>query len=83
MGLDTVALIEGHFAERRCLSMDKTVDYLKKTYLDHGKLGAKSPKGGFYPPVTANGPKLLVLDTGWPDLFPLCLLFRLLERFWR
>lgn len=64
MGLDTVALIEGHFAEKRYLPIDKTVDYLKKTYLDHGKLGAKSPKGGFYPPVTANGPKLLVLDTG-------------------
>jgi DNA-binding beta-propeller fold protein YncE len=36
------------------------VDFLKKNYLDHGKLGLKSSKGGLFP----REPKLLVLDIG-------------------
>lgn len=36
------------------------MDFLKKNYLDMGKLGNKSSKGGLLPRI----PKLLVLDTG-------------------
>ncbi|KAL7622780.1 hypothetical protein AAE478_006459 [Parahypoxylon ruwenzoriense] len=60
IGLDTVAFIEGHYIHERGLSSAKTVDFLKKNYLDQGKLGNKSSKGGLYPRV----PKLLVLDIG-------------------
>lgn len=51
VGLDTVALIEGHYIAERGLSSTHTTDYLKKDYLDHGKLGSKCDKGGLYPPV--------------------------------
>ncbi|KAE8385276.1 hypothetical protein BDV23DRAFT_190920 [Aspergillus alliaceus] len=72
VGLDTVAFIESHYVQERGLPSEKTVDYLKKYYLDDGKLGNKSPKGGLYVPAeeksTANedstGPKILVLDIG-------------------
>ena len=66
VGLDTVAFIENHYVKERGLSSEKTVDFLKKNYLDHGKLGAKCTKGGLYPPAAFNSsnPKLLVLDVG-------------------
>lgn len=73
VGLDTVAFIEEHYIAELGLSPEKTVDFLKKNYLDHGKLGAKCAKGGLYPPsstqaIVKNGvlsePKLLVLDVG-------------------
>ncbi|KAL6879315.1 hypothetical protein J3F83DRAFT_768563 [Trichoderma novae-zelandiae] len=73
VGLDTVAFIENHYIAEFGLSPEKTVDFLKKNYLEHGKLGAKCAKGGLYPPSEAkptsvNGvlsePKLLVLDVG-------------------
>ncbi|KAE8161240.1 hypothetical protein BDV40DRAFT_301560 [Aspergillus tamarii] len=73
VGLDTVAFIEGHYVQERGLSPEKTVDFLKHNYLDNGKLGNKSLKGGLYPPVedkkaTVNdkstAPELLVLDIG-------------------
>ncbi|KAM0518946.1 hypothetical protein ACHAPE_003936 [Trichoderma viride] len=51
IGLDTVALIEDHYIKERHLSTD-TVDFLRREYIDKGKLGAKSPHGGFYPPQT-------------------------------
>ncbi|KAI1109515.1 hypothetical protein F5Y14DRAFT_455951 [Nemania sp. NC0429] len=60
VGLDTVAFIEEHYIRERGLSSEKTVDFLKKNYLDLGKLGDKSSKGGLLPRT----PKLLVLDTG-------------------
>ncbi|UPK90191.1 hypothetical protein LCI18_001126 [Fusarium solani-melongenae] len=72
VGLDTVAFIESHYIAERGLSR-KTVDYLKSTYLDHGKLGSKSRNGGLYPPkseaeahngATLPGSTLLVLDVG-------------------
>lgn len=50
VGLDTVALIEGHYITERGLSSTHTTDFLKKNYLDQGKLGNKSEKGGLYPP---------------------------------
>lgn len=49
VGLDTVELIEEHYMKERGLSGEKTVDFLKKNYIDHGKLGAKCGKGGLYP----------------------------------
>lgn len=49
VGLDTVAFIEQHYVKERGLSPATTVDYLQKEYIDEGKLGAKSGKGGFYP----------------------------------
>ncbi|PTB69254.1 hypothetical protein BBK36DRAFT_1186556 [Trichoderma citrinoviride] len=73
VGLDTIAYIEDHYIAELGLSPEKTVDFLKKYYLDHGKLGAKCDKGGLYPPskynaIASNGvlsePKLLVLDLG-------------------
>ncbi|CZR52345.1 uncharacterized protein PAC_02222 [Phialocephala subalpina] len=47
IGLDTVAFI--HYIDERGYPTDKTTDYLKKNYLDQGKLGAKCEKGGLYP----------------------------------
>ncbi|KAL6876248.1 hypothetical protein HDV57DRAFT_502024 [Trichoderma longibrachiatum] len=73
VGLDTVAFIEKHYIAELGLSPEKTVDFLKKNYLDHGKLGAKCAKGGLYPPsatktTASNGvlseTKLIVLDVG-------------------
>ena len=78
VGLDTVALIEKHYMAERHLSGTATVDYLQKNFLDQGKLGAKSGKGGLYPPghtVKATGeakddhhnihaPTLYFLDIG-------------------
>jgi hypothetical protein len=69
VGLDTVALIERNFAAERRLDMSLTVDFLQREYIDHGKLGLKSEKGGFYPPPAIEdqktaGPRLFVLDNG-------------------
>lgn len=50
----------------RGLSSEKTVDYLTANYLDQGKLGKKSTKGGLYPPTQpeTNERRILVLDVG-------------------
>jgi 3-hydroxyacyl-CoA dehydrogenase len=48
VGLDTVKFIEEHYIRDRELSGEKTVDLLKN-YINQGKLGGKSGKGGFYP----------------------------------
>lgn len=72
IGLDTVAFIESHYVDEFQLSPAKTVDFLRRNYLDHGKLGTKSSKGGLYAPTdssnAANGisktPEILVLDLG-------------------
>ena len=50
VGLDTVEFIEEHYIKERGLSGEKTVEFLKKNYISQGKLGAKSGKGGLYPP---------------------------------
>ena len=55
VGLDTVAFIEGHYIAERGLSSTHTTDFLKKNYLDQGKLGNKSDKGGLYPPKSKEG----------------------------
>ncbi|CAP95426.1 hypothetical protein E8E15_009993 [Penicillium rubens] len=71
VGLDTVAFIEGHYVDERGLSPEKTVDFLKSNYLDHGKLGTKCSKGGLYAishstPIKADSKEqdILVLDIG-------------------
>jgi len=51
VGLDTVASIEQHYVKERGLSPKDTVEYVQK-YIDQGRLGAKSGKGGLYPPGT-------------------------------
>jgi len=50
VGLDTVEFIEEHYVKERGLPTKNTVDFLKKNYISQGKLGAKSGKGGLYPP---------------------------------
>lgn len=50
VGLDTVQSIEQHYVEERGLSGALTTEFLQKNYIDQGKLGAKSGKGGLYPP---------------------------------
>jgi 3-hydroxyacyl-CoA dehydrogenase/sugar lactone lactonase YvrE len=48
VGLDTVAFIEDNYVQERHL--DPTArDWLRKNYVEQGKLGAKSGKGGLYP----------------------------------
>ncbi|KAF3034390.1 hypothetical protein E8E12_003187 [Didymella heteroderae] len=48
VGLDTVAFIEDNNVQERCL--DSTArDWLQENYVEQGKLGAKSGKGGHYP----------------------------------
>ncbi|KAL6890060.1 NAD(P)-binding protein [Trichoderma evansii] len=59
VGLDTVALIEDHYIKERQLSPTNTVDFLRREYISKGKLGAKSPYGGLYPPQT----KSIALDS--------------------
>jgi 3-hydroxyacyl-CoA dehydrogenase len=49
VGLDTVAFIENNYVEER--GIDPTArDWVIKNYVEKGKLGAKSGKGGLYPP---------------------------------
>ncbi|KAH8799803.1 3-hydroxyacyl-CoA dehydrogenase-like protein [Xylogone sp. PMI_703] len=78
VGLDTVASIEDNYIRERHLDGTNTVDFLRANYISNGKLGAKSGKGGLYPPghttkVQTDGidhhsnlaaPTLYVLDIG-------------------
>lgn len=48
VGLDTVSFIEDHYVKERGLHEDRMLAFLK-SYIDQGKLGAKSGKGGLYP----------------------------------
>ncbi|PHH80804.1 hypothetical protein CDD80_6894 [Ophiocordyceps camponoti-rufipedis] len=49
VGLDTVSMIEQHYIDERGLP-DAPIKFLKK-YIDEGRLGFKSDKGGLYPPT--------------------------------
>lgn len=57
VGLDTVALIEDNYVQER--HIDSTPrDWLREDFVERGKLGAKSGKGGLYPPgETTKGTK--------------------------
>ncbi|KAL4896210.1 3-hydroxyacyl-CoA dehydrogenase [Aspergillus ambiguus] len=48
IGLDTVAFIEDNYVQERGLDGRMTVDWLREKYLDAGRLGLKSEKGGLY-----------------------------------
>lgn len=50
VGLDTVANIEDHYVAERGLPRH-TVDWLRKEYVDQGRLGSKSKEGGLFPPA--------------------------------
>lgn len=68
-GLDTIAFIEEHYIKERNLPRTH-LDYLRQNYIAKGKLGNKSPSGGFYlPPTPSPNPstaqpprRLLALD---------------------
>lgn len=68
IGLDTVAFIEDNYVHERGLDPKMTVDWLRKNYIDQGKLGLKSDKGGLYPPATTKEDEkedeIYVLDVG-------------------
>ncbi|KAK7514039.1 hypothetical protein IWZ03DRAFT_444692 [Phyllosticta citriasiana] len=69
VGLDTVALIEEHYIKERGLP-SVPVDFLRKHYLEQGKLGKKlGSKGGLIESVAlqppAPSPKLIALDIGF------------------
>ncbi|KAJ5674210.1 Dehydrogenase multihelical [Penicillium macrosclerotiorum] len=51
VGLDTVAYIEENYVKERGLDPRNTVDWLREHYLNQGRLGKKSEKGGLYPPI--------------------------------
>ncbi|KAJ5375284.1 Dehydrogenase multihelical [Penicillium concentricum] len=51
VGLDTVAFIEDNYIQERGLPSAPTVDWLRKEYIEQGRLGKKSEKGGLYPPL--------------------------------
>ncbi|CAG8901789.1 unnamed protein product [Penicillium egyptiacum] len=48
IGLDTVAFIEDNYIQERGLPSDAN-DWLRREYLDQGRLGKSSEKGGLYP----------------------------------
>lgn len=50
VGLDTVANIEDHYVTERGLPTH-TVEWLRKEYVEQGKLGSKSKKGGLFTPA--------------------------------
>ncbi|KAM7194186.1 NAD(P)-binding protein [Naviculisporaceae sp. PSN 640] len=54
-GLDTIALIEDHYVEERGLDSSLTSDFLWREYVNKGKLGKNSAKGGLYPPTVTSG----------------------------
>ena len=68
VGLDTIAFIEENYIQERGLEREGTVDWLKREYLDQGRLGKKSNNGGLYPSSatdsTAGARELYILDVG-------------------
>ncbi|KAE8155328.1 hypothetical protein BDV25DRAFT_126014 [Aspergillus avenaceus] len=50
VGLDTVASIEDNYIIERRLDASLTVDWLRRNYIEQGKIGSKASKGGLYPP---------------------------------
>lgn len=64
-----MAFIENHYVEERGLSPEKTVDFVKKNYINKGRLGNKCSSGGLYLPESrlthgAAQTKIIVLDVG-------------------
>ena len=46
VGLDTVVFNEDNYIQERGLPSGPTVDWLRQEYIDRGRLGKKSQKGG-------------------------------------
>ncbi|OBT80427.1 hypothetical protein VF21_00849 [Pseudogymnoascus sp. 05NY08] len=71
VGLDTVAHIESHYISSRGFS-PRARDFVVSEYVSKGKLGAKSPSGGLYPPQTekeeVEAQTLYILDLGLTNL---------------
>lgn len=59
IGLDTVAFIEDNYVQERGLPTEKTVDWLRKEYINQGRFGKKGDKGGLYPPLEKSTPTRL------------------------
>jgi hypothetical protein len=62
-------MIERNYVQERNLDTTHTIDFLQREFIDKGKLGLKSAKGGFFPPVADSqaapaGPRIFVLDNG-------------------
>lgn len=51
VGLDTVAFIEDNYIQEKGYDPVPTVDWLRREYIEQGRLGKKSDKGGLYPPA--------------------------------
>ena len=69
IGLDTVAFIEDNYIHERGLDGTVTVDWLRKNYIQQGKLGHKSDSGGLYSSSKQAAPSereggLYLLDVG-------------------
>ncbi|KAK4888033.1 hypothetical protein LTR27_013022 [Elasticomyces elasticus] len=62
VGLDTVEHIEQHYVQDRKLP-STTLEWLRNNFIELGKLGDKSNKGGLYPaPAPGTRTKILVLN---------------------
>ncbi|KAK3633066.1 hypothetical protein LTR56_015980 [Elasticomyces elasticus] len=62
VGLDTVEHIEQHYVQDRKLP-STTLEWLRNNFIEPGKLGDKSNKGGLYPaPAPGTRTKILVLN---------------------
>lgn len=70
-----MAFIEDNYIEERHLQSALTVDWLRKNYIDQGKLGAKSGKGGLYPAGSTT--KASEVDSGHHDNLAAPLLYYL------
>ncbi|KAJ5779100.1 Dehydrogenase multihelical [Penicillium paradoxum] len=49
IGLDTVAFIEDNYIQEKGYDPVPTVDWLRREYINKGRLGKKGGKGGLYP----------------------------------
>jgi 3-hydroxyacyl-CoA dehydrogenase len=64
VGLDTVEHIEQHYVDERGLP-PKSLQWLQKNFIEQGKLGLKTDKGGLYaPPDPGSRTKILFLNLG-------------------
>jgi DNA-binding beta-propeller fold protein YncE len=51
IGLDTVAFIEDNYIQEKGYDAGPTVEWLRREYIEKGRIGKKSEKGGLYPPL--------------------------------
>ncbi|KAJ6151610.1 Dehydrogenase multihelical [Penicillium chermesinum] len=50
VGLDIIALIEDDYVKERSLNSKLSADWLRREFIEKGRLGRRSEKGGLYPP---------------------------------